>query len=103
VNKNTNSKNIKAIKLKPTGEYPCQWDDLIDSENNVIATIYTIEEGKKDNLKHGITKGNDGIYDIVVRSKEITDEVVKYALSDLEKITNKRYVFDTSSSSSFRT
>ena len=103
MNKNTKSKKLKAIKVKPTGEYPCQWDDLIDSKNNVIATIYTLMEGKKDNLKSGITKGKDGICDIVVNSKEITVEVVRDALADLEKVTDKRYVFDTSSSSSFRT
>ena len=65
---------------------------MIDSKNNVIATIYTLKEGKKDNLKSGITKAKDGIYDIVVNSKEITVEVVKNALADLEKVTDKRYV-----------
>ncbi|MBI3377398.1 MAG: hypothetical protein HY035_03200 [Nitrospirae bacterium] len=90
MNKNTKSKRLKSIKVKPTGEYPCQWDDLIDSKNNVIATIYTLKEGKKDNLKSGITKGTDGIYDIVVNSKEITVEVVRNALVDLEKVTDKR-------------
>jgi len=102
MNKNTNSKKLKAIKVKPTGVYPCQWDDLIDSKNNVIATIYTLREGKKDNLKSGITKGTDGIYDIVVNSKEITVEVVKNALTDLEKVTDKRYML-ASSTLSFRT
>jgi len=102
VNKNTKSKKSEAIKLKPTGEYPCQWDDLIDSKNNVIATIYTRRKGKKDNQKSGITKGTDGIYDIVVNSKEITAEVVRNALVDLEKVTDKRYML-TDTISSFRT
>jgi len=92
MNKNTKPKKLETIKLKPTGEYPCQWDDLIDSKNNAIATIYTLTEGKKDNLKPGITKGTDGIYDIVVNSKEITAEVVRNALADLEKVTDKRYM-----------
>ena len=88
------NKNIKktTIKITPTSVYPCQWDDLIDSKNNVIATIYTLKEGKKDNFKSGITKGKDGIYDIVVDSKEITVEVVRNALVDLEKVTDKRYM-----------
>ena len=103
MNKNTKSKKLNAIKVKPTGEYPCQWDDLIDSKNNVIATIYTLREGKKDNLKSGITKGTDGIYDIVVNSKEITVKVVRNALADLEKVTDRQYIFYTSSFSSFRT
>jgi hypothetical protein len=102
VNKNTKSKKSEDIKLKPTGEYPCQWDDLIDSKNNLIATIYTLKEGKKDNLKYGITKGTGGIYDIVVNSKEITVEVVRNALADLEKVTDKRYMLATSTLS-FRT
>lgn len=82
----------KIIKIKPTGEYPCQWDDLIDAGRKVIATIYTCEEGEKDNLKPGITKGKDGIYDIIVYAKEINNEVVRNALKDLGKITGKRYV-----------
>ena len=88
----------KIERVKPTGEYPCQWDDLINSHNKVIATIYTIEEAEKDNLKPGITKGKDGIFDIVVYSKEINNEVVRNALQDLEKVTNKRYVFASSPS-----
>ncbi len=89
---------MNIIRVKPTCEYPSQWDDLIDSHNKVIATIYTIEEAEKDNLKPGITKGKDGIYDIVVYSKEVNNEVVKNALKDLEKVTNKRYVFASSPS-----
>ena len=89
-----NKKRKKIIKVRPTCEYPCQWDDLIDSRKKVIATIYTFEEGGKDKLKPGITKGKDGIYDIVVYAKEINNEVVKNALKDLEKITEKRYIFE---------
>jgi len=92
-------KHKKIIRVRPTCEYPCQWDDLINSHNKVIATIYTIEEAEKDHLKPGITKGKDGIFDIVVYSKEINNEVVRNALKDLEKVTNKRYVFEVSPSS----
>lgn len=84
---------MKMHRIRQTCEYPCQWDDLINSHNKVIATIYTINEGKKDSLKPGITKGKDGIYDIVVHSNEINNEVARNALKDLEKVTNKRYVF----------
>lgn len=83
----------KIIKVNPTSEYPCQWDDLIDSRKKVVATIYTLEEGEKDNLKPGITRGEDSIYDIVVHAQEINNEVVKNALEDLGNITDKRYVF----------
>lgn len=93
-----NKKRKKIINVRPTCEYPCQWDDLIDSRKKVIVTIYTLEEGEKDNLKPGITKGKDGIYDIVVHAKEINNEVVRNALKDLEKVTGKRYVFASSHS-----
>lgn len=81
----------KIIKVRPTSEYPCQWDDLIDPHKKVIATIYTLEEGKKDNLRPGITKGKDGIYDIIVHAREINSEVVRSALKELGKITGKQY------------
>ncbi len=87
---------MNIIRVKQTCEYPCQWDDLINSHKKVIATIYTLDEGKKDNLKPGITNGKDGIFDIVVYSKEINNEGVRNALQDLEKVTNKRYVFASS-------
>lgn len=95
MNKNTKSKKLKAVEVKPIGEYPCQWDDFIDSKNNVIATIYTLTEGKKDSLKSGITKGTDGIYDIVVDSREINTGVLLNALKDLEKFTGKLYPLAT--------
>lgn len=83
----------KAIRIRPTGEYPCQWDDLIEPGRKVRATVYTLEEGKKDHLKPGITKGKDGVYDIVVDAKEINNEVARNALKDLGKVTGRRYVF----------
>ena len=85
----------KRKKIRSSCEYPSQWDDLIDSRKNVIATIYTLEEGKKDNLKPGIKKGKDGIYDIVVHANEINNEVVRNALEDLGKVTGKQYVFES--------
>lgn len=95
----TKKERRKIIKVRPTCECPCQWDDLVNSRKKVIATIYTLEEGEKDNIKPGITKGKDGIYDIVVYAKEINNEVVRNALRDLEKVTGKRYVFTGSTSS----
>lgn len=87
----------KPIRIKPTGQYPCQWDDLIDEENNVIATIYTEKEAKKDGLKFGITEGKDGIYDIVISTKEINNEVVENELERLSRRTEKKYQFVTKS------
>ena len=48
------------LKVYPTCEYPAQWDDFIDQDKKVIATIYTLEEGMKDNRKEGITKAKMG-------------------------------------------
>lgn len=89
----TMRKHKNTIRVRSTCEYPCQWDDLIDSRKQIIATIYNLKEGERDNLKLGITKGKDGIYDIVVHSEEINNEVVRNALEDLGKVTGKRYVF----------
>lgn len=96
------TKDIRVTRIKPTSEYPCQWDDLIGPNKKVIATIYTPEEGKKDNLKPGITKGKDGIYDIVVHAKEINNEVARNALRNLEKVTGKQYIFVSTTSSEDR-
>jgi hypothetical protein len=83
----------KITKVRPTCEYPSQWDDLIGPGKKVIATIYTLQEGEKDNLKPGITKGKDGIYDIVFHAEEINNEVVRNALEDLGKVIGRKYVF----------
>ena len=79
--------------IKSTGQYPCQWDDLINEKGKIIATIYTEEEAKRDGLKFGISKGKDGIYDIVTSSKEINNEVVRNELNELSKRTKKKYQF----------
>lgn len=84
---------VNLIKVYPACEYPAQWDDLIDQDKKVIATIYTLEEGLKDKRKEGITKAKDGIYDMVVLAKEINNEVVKNALEKLGRITRKEYKF----------
>ena len=38
------------MKLKMTGRYPCSWDDLVDKDMKVKATIYTLQNAKKDPL-----------------------------------------------------
>ena len=84
---------MKEKIIKSTGCYPCQWDDLIDSNKMVIATIYTEKEAKANGLKPGIRKAKDGIYNIVVYSNEINNEVVRNALKDLSKKTKQTYKF----------
>ena len=85
-------RNRKTVYVRPTGEYPCQWDDLVGPDRKVIATIYSTEEGKKGIRKPGIRKGWDGIYDIVTPTMEINNEVVRNALDELSKKTKRNFV-----------
>ena len=81
-------------KLKTTGDYPCQWDDLIDEKRRTYATIYTlsnVKKGSRPKLK-GIQKSKDGIFDIVVDEQELIKENVETALKDLTKITGIEYI-----------
>ncbi len=84
----------KIIKLRTTGKYPCQYDDLIDENNLTRATFYTLEEIKKDlsSSKEGITKGTDGVYDIVLELEELTIKDVRKALEMLGKFCNFEFV-----------
>lgn len=86
---NRSSKSV--IFITPTGEYPSQWDDLIDASRRTIATIYTEQEAKKNHLARGIKKGKDGVYDIVVDAAEINHEMVRNALTKLAKKTSRSY------------
>ena len=88
------SRGMRVIRVRPTGEYPCAWDDLIGPGRKTLATIYALEEGKKSGLRPGITKGKDGVYDIVLLTSEINNEVVRDGLKGLEKITGKRYILE---------
>jgi len=89
-------KNEKIIRVRPTCEYPCQWDDLIGPDKKVVATLYTIQEVEKDNLKLGVKKGKDGVYDIVVHAKEINNDVeaimslIKTIKTEIEELINGR-------------
>ena len=85
----------KAVKVRTTGEYPCQWDDLIGADGETLATVYTVQEANQDGLRVGITRGRDGVYDIVVPVKEITHKVLSKVLMDLEKMTDTRYVLSS--------
>ena len=96
-----NSRTRRIVKVRPTGEYPCQWDDLIIPEKKTLATIYTLSEGKKDGLKAGIRKADDGVYDVVVKASKINYRVVRNTLKELEKITHCSYVFDSKNRSRF--
>ena len=85
----------KIIKLKTTGYYPCQWDDIIDENNKVRVTIYTLQNAKKDSLKlnkEGIYYNKeDEIYDIVLNIPELTVEIVRGLIKKLSKITGVKY------------
>ena len=86
---------MKVIKLKTAGYYPCSWDDIIDENNKVRVTIYTLQNAKKDSLK--LNKGGiyynkeDKIYDIVIDVPELTEEIVKSLIKELSKIIGIKY------------
>jgi len=80
------------MNLKTTGEYPCQWDDIVNEKGKTYATIYTLKNARKDEItRAGITKKNNGIFDIVVDVPELTKELVQTALKELSKITGIEY------------
>ena len=88
----------KFIKLRATGHYPCPWDDLIDDNNKVYVSVYTLISARKDPSlkleKSGITfNEQDKVYDIVINVPKLTEEIVKEALERLSKITNIEYQF----------
>ena len=96
----------KLIKLKTTGHYPCQWDDLIDQNMKVRVTIYTLQNVKKDSLltlnKEGIYYDKkDKIYDIVIDFSELTKKIVKNLIEKLSKITGIKYQIGESKSFSY--
>jgi hypothetical protein len=88
----TRSSGVAVVRVKPTSEYPCQWDDLVGAGGGTLATIYTFNEVRKEGLKPGITRGSDGVYDIVMSLEEIDHVVVRKALKELGKITSVRYI-----------
>jgi len=84
----------RKMNLKTTGEYPCQWDDIVNERGKTYATIYTLKNAREDEItKAGITKKKDGIFDMVVDAPELTKELVQTALKKLSKITGIEYKF----------
>ena len=61
----------------------------------VHATVYTLMSAKKDppnsNPKPGITKGKDGIWDVIIDVPELKKTVVRKSLVELSKMTGIRY------------
>ena len=84
---------MKINKIHSDVQYPCQYDDLFDEKGKLIATIYTEKDAKEDGLRQGVSKGRDGIYNIVTSAKEINNEVVRNGLEELSRKTGKRYEF----------
>ncbi len=78
--------------LKPTGQYPCQWDDLIDKNGRVVVAIYTLREKLVDGpAVPGVKLDEDGIFDIVLDVPELNEKVVAEALAELSSRAGKRY------------
>lgn len=79
-----------------TGFYPCPWDDLIDEKSKVYATVYTLNNVRKDSWigirKAGIIfNKKDKIFDIVVDVPKLTEKIVLQELEKLSKITSVQY------------
>lgn len=81
----------EIIYVKPVGLFPCQWEDFVNDSKRTVVTIYTRENAKNDGPELGITKGDDGIYDIVVDFPEITEKIARDCLEELSKITGIEY------------
>ena len=82
----------RKMNLKTTGEYPCQWDDIINEKRKTYAAIYTLKNAREDEItKAGITKKKDGIFDIVIDAPKLTKNIVQNALKELSKITGIEY------------
>ncbi len=85
-------KEKSKIALRSTGIYPCSWDDLIYETGRTYATVYTLENARENGfLEPGITKGDDGIFDIVIDAPELTEDVLRDALNNLSSTTGIKY------------
>jgi len=77
------------------GELPAEtWEDLCDEENNCLVTFYTLEHAReeKKEAQTGITKAEDGVYDIIVDTPVITREIVEESLEKLSQITGRQFL-----------
>ena len=79
------------MQLFSTGELPCEWEDLITAQRNTYVTIHTLQEAKEDQLALGVSKGEDGVYDVVLDVPTLTCDVIKDALRLLSKVTGVNY------------
>lgn len=82
----------KQITLKTTGEYPCQFDDLIDKNRKTYVTIYILKNAREYGInKVSISKGKYGIFNIVKDVPKLTKSIVRNSLAELSKITGIEY------------
>ena len=86
----------EVIILEPDDCFPCEWTDLFNIKTGrIYATVYTLDNTRSDYVRRikrtGITKGEDSIFYIVFNVPELEHAVVRNALKDLAKITNKEY------------
>jgi hypothetical protein len=79
--------------LGTIGTYPCDWDDLLDDDNMVVATIYTLHYVRTDPelaeecRKWATGKGFiwiqqcpiDDVYEIIFDLPQLTEQCVKLA------------------------
>ena len=83
---------VKLMELKSTGQYPCQWNDIIDNKRRTYVTVYTLKNAREDGIKRAcIKKARDGVFDIVIDTSQLTKKIIVKALEDLSKITEIKY------------
>ena len=84
---------MEKKQLISTSEYPCKWDELIDADTEetvvMISSMSVVPEEEKATL--GISKGGDGIWDIVIKDDNITKDRLDRLMSELSKKTGVEY------------
>ena len=73
------------------GRFPSDWEDLVNSDYQTIATVYTRKEAECDGLTVGVTRGKDGVYDIVIDAPRLTRKLVCESLGALREMSGVSY------------
>lgn len=85
-----------ANKISTLSHYPCQWDDLLNEDLTVMATIWTLAEVERDEGDQEVGQfldEDDDVWDIVVDVPELTPKIVQEELDKLSGQTEMDYEF----------
>jgi len=87
-------------KVNTTGDYPCAFDDLLSESGHVVISVWTLKEATyefehysehDDAPKPGVSKGVDGVYDIILDTPQLTKDDIRKALALLAKEMDVHY------------